>query len=222
MVVVWSEVQTGLKKGFWHIVLRETRPGSEAARLLSTLGQEVKMHPVWEASCPCLSLCLFTDPFKLPGHPVIYSILPTGSSCPLLRARVDSDNFVIVPPPPKASALAISQCLGNSWPHKDSSKGHQTQAHCLLQTPHSGVLATPHNLPYPQLHNEPPTPCCFWDEGSFGNWYKRDKIKPKQVPHHILSQKRGNKSQAACFPSSLTCPQQSQTLARHQGDGWLN
>lgn len=54
---------------------------------------------------------------------ISYSILPTGSSCTLLCARVDSDHFVIVPPPPKGSALVISHGLGNSWPHKDSSKG---------------------------------------------------------------------------------------------------
>lgn len=196
MVLVQSHLQTGLKRGFGHRVLGETRPGREAARLLSIPGQEIEMHPVWEASCLCL---LFPDSLKLPGHPVIsYSILSTGSSCPLLHARVDSDNFVIVPLPQKGSALVISQCLGNSWPHKDISKGHQTQAGCLLQTHHSRILAIPHNLPYPQLHNEPPTPCCFWD-GEIWKLIQEKQDQAKAKSHTTSFHKKKEKKK----PSSL-------------------
>lgn len=138
MVVVWCDTQTGLKRGFWHIVLRETRPGSEAARLLSIPGQEIKTHPVWEASCLCLSQVLIIPWLIKTAWPscdlLLHSLL--GVFMPTVTCQ-NSDNFVIVPPPPKGSALVISQCLGNSWPHKDSIKGNQTQARCLPDTPQS-------------------------------------------------------------------------------------
>lgn len=226
MVVVQSDMQIGLKKGVWHIVLRETRPGNEAARLLSIPGQEIKMHPVWEASCLCLSPVLI----------IPWLIKTAWPSCDLL---LHSPHRVFIP---------TVTCQGGLWyfsycppftkrfcsSHKGSAWGIPGHTKIAVKgtKPRLPVLCRHITVGFQQLcpillmrsctMSHPP-PVVSGMEKALEIDTRETRSSQSQVLHHILSQKKGKKkSQAACFPSSLTCPQQSQTLARHQGDSWLN
>lgn len=153
---------------------------------------------------PCVYLCsFFTDSLKLSGHPEIsYSFLPTGSSCPLLHGQGGLWLFCLLSP---LHQKVLLESLPRSWGipghTKSAAKGTKSRLAASHSLTTAGFQQLHTNLPSPQLHNEPPTLCCFWDEESFGNWYKGNKITPKPSPTPHPFTKRGKKAKLLAFPA---------------------